>query len=76
MRAGIEVLSKIPPEKRSPQVNSAINAGKDFLMSSDPAVADYPHPYAKRPSGSWFKFGFPVFYVTDILQNLSAPNPS
>ena len=64
-------LSKIPPEKRSPQVNSAINAGKDFLLSKDPAVADYPHPYAKKPSGSWFKFGFPIFYVTDVLQNLA-----
>ena len=65
-------LSKIPPEKRSPQVNSAINAGIDFLLSKDPAAADYPHPYAKKPSGSWFKFGFPIFYVTDVLQNLAA----
>ena len=65
-------LSKIPPEKRSPQVNSAIIACKDFLLSKDPAAADYPHPYAKKPSGSWFKFGFPMFYVTDVLQNLSA----
>ncbi len=65
-------LSKIPPEKRPSQVNSAINACKKFLLSRDPAAADYPHPYAKKPSGSWFKFGFPVFYVTDVLQNLSA----
>jgi len=65
-------LGKIPLERRSPQVNSAINAGKDFLLSKDPAAADYPHPYAKKPSGSWFKFGFPVFYVTDVLQNLDA----
>ncbi len=65
-------LSKIPPEKRSPQVNIAINACKDCLLSKDSAAADYSHPYAKKPSGSWFKFGFPVFYVTDVLQNLSA----
>jgi hypothetical protein len=65
-------LSKIPPEKRSPQVKSAIIACEKFLLSRDPAAADYPHPYAKKPSGSWFKFGFPVFYVTDVLQNLSA----
>lgn len=65
-------LGKIPFEKRSPQVNSAITVCKDFLLSKDPAVADYPHPYAKKPSGSWFKFGFPVFYVTDVLQNLDA----
>jgi len=65
-------LAKIPLEKRSPQVNSAITMCKDFLLSKDPAAADYPHPYAKKPSGSWFKFGFPVFYVTDVLQNLNA----
>jgi len=40
------------------------------LMSVDPATSDYPHPYTPKPSGSWFKFGFPVFYVTDMLQNL------
>jgi len=65
-------LSKIPPQKRSPQVISAITACKGFLLSKDPAEADYPHPYAKKRSGSWFKFGFPVFYVTDVFQNLSA----
>lgn len=64
-------LSKIPPAKRTPQVNNAIDMCKDLMLSVDPAVADYPHPYAKKPSRSWFKFGFPVFYVTDVLQNLS-----
>lgn len=64
-------LSKIPIEMRSPEISKAINVCKSFLLSKNPANADYPHPYAKNPSGSWFKFGFPVFYVTDILQNLS-----
>jgi len=63
-------LSKIPIEKRTPQVNKAIDMCKDILLSVDPAIADYPHPFAKKPSRSWFKFGFPVFYVTDVLQNL------
>ena len=65
-------LSKIPEKNRSRQVDQARTACIDFLLSKDPAEADYPHPYAKKPSGSWFKFGFPVFYVTDLLQNLSA----
>ena len=25
-----------------------------------------------KPSRSWFRFGFPVFYVTDVLQNLES----
>lgn len=65
-------LSKIPKEMRSPEILKAINVCKTFLMSKNPAYAEYPHPYAKNPSGSWFKFGFPVFYVTDLPQNLSA----
>lgn len=65
-------LSKIPLEERTPQINKAVKASKDFLISKDPSIADYPHPHAKKPSSSWFKFGFPVFYVTDLLQNLSA----
>jgi hypothetical protein len=44
----------------------------DFLMSVDPATADYPAGYSAKPSRSWFKFGFPVFYVTDVLQTAEA----
>ena len=49
----------------------AIEAGVDFLLSRDPAVADYPAGWGNtRPSGSWFKLGFPSGYVADVLQNL------
>jgi len=61
-------FSKLPPGKRTPLIESAIKAGVDFLFSKDPAKADYPSGYAPRPSGNWWKFGFPVFYVSDILQ--------
>jgi len=64
-------LSKIPQENRSKSVDQAIQLCKEFLLSVDPASADYPHPFAPKPSTSWFKFGFPVFYITDLLQNLS-----
>jgi hypothetical protein len=65
-------LSKIPPEKRSSAEKIAIERCIDFLLSVDPVCADYPHPYAKAASSSWFKFGYPVFYITDLLQNLEA----
>ncbi len=26
--------------------------------------------YSEKPNLSWFKFGFPIAYVTDVLQNL------
>lgn len=31
-----------------------------------------PHGYSDKPSGNWWKFGFPVFYVTNLLQNVEA----
>jgi hypothetical protein len=64
-------FSKIPEEQRTPAVQKAIAAGVDFLFSRDPAVADYPIPsYSSKPSESWFRFGYPLGYVTDVLQNL------
>jgi len=64
-------LARIPPKKRAPHVRRAVNQGVEFLLSRDPAKADYPMGYGnKRPSGSWFKPGFPSGYVTDVLQNL------
>jgi hypothetical protein len=65
-------FGKLPGAKRTPLIDKAIAAGVDFLFSKDPAAADYPSGYAARPSGNWWKFGFPVFYVTDLLQNVEA----
>lgn len=65
-------LSKVPQDRRTPVVENAIKKCIEFLIGVDPATADYPHPYAPKPSTSWFKFGFPVFYITDLLQNLEA----
>ncbi len=61
-------FSKLPPAKRTPLINRAIQAGVDFLFSRNPAQADYPTRNGAKPSGDWWKFGFPVFYITDILQ--------
>ena len=63
-------FSKLPHEKRTPLINRAIQEGVNFLFSTDPAAADYPSGYSDKPSGNWWKFGFPVFYVTDLLQNV------
>jgi len=65
-------FSKLPENKKTRLINNAISAGVDFLLSRDPARADYPCGYNQKPSGNWWKFGFPVFYVTDLLQNVEA----
>lgn len=67
-------LSKVPPDQRSPAVKRAIDVGVEFLLSRDPATADYPMGYATKPSLSWFHFGYPIGYITDVLQNLEVLN--
>lgn len=63
-------LSKVPETHRTTVMEDAIETGVAFLFSRDPAVADYPMGYTTKPNRSWFKFGYPVGYVTDVLQNL------
>jgi hypothetical protein len=61
-------FGQLPPARRTPQIQAAIRQGIDFLFSVDPASAGYPSGATGKPSQSWWKFGFPLFYVTDILQ--------
>jgi hypothetical protein len=64
-------LARIPVDRRPLLVTRAIDAGLAFLLSRDPADADYPAGWGNdRPNGSWFKLGFPSGYVADVLQNL------
>jgi hypothetical protein len=64
-------LAAIPAAERPPQVARAIERGLAFLLSRDPAVADYPMPRGNtKPNNSWYKLGFPSGYVTDVLQNV------
>jgi len=66
----LDALSRIPSRDRSPAVKRAIQEGRTFLLSRDPAVADYPTPTGGPPSRSWFQFGYPMGYVQDVLRNL------
>lgn len=65
-------FSKWPRTRHTPVIRHAIQMGIDFLFSVDPALATYPSGYNDKPSRNWWKFGFPVFYVTDLLQNVEA----
>jgi hypothetical protein len=72
---GVKVLlalGKWPKERYTPQIKHAIQEGIDFFLSVDPAKAAYPTGYSDKPSQNWWKFGFPVFYVTDLLQIVEA----
>jgi len=65
-------FGKLPRNHRTPLIDNAILKGVDFLLGVDPAEATYPTGWSKKPSGNWWKFGFPIFYVTDMLQNVEA----
>lgn len=66
-------LAAVPVDRRTDREQRAANAGVEFLLSKDPAIADYPMGYGNtKPNRSWFKPGFPSGYVTDVLQNLQA----
>jgi len=62
----MKALIAVPPDQRTPAVQRAIEVGAEFLLSRDPAVADYP--YTERVSSTWFKFGFPLSYWSDVLE--------
>jgi hypothetical protein len=64
-------LARIPPRRRPAHVRRAVDAGVRFLLSRDPAAADYPMGWGNtKPNASWFELGFPSGYVADVLQNL------
>ena len=64
----LKAFSLLPLKAHTPRVARAIDAGVDFLLSRDLARADYPH--YERVSSSWFKFGYPLSYTSDILEAL------
>ena len=61
-------FGRLPKEKRTPLIERAIQQGVNFLFSVNPIQASWPSGYAPKPSSNWWKFGFPVFYITDLLQ--------
>ena len=63
-------LNKVPPAQRTRNMHEAIKLGVDFLLSHDPAVADYPFGKGNKPSSRWFTFFYPLGTSADILQNL------
>jgi len=63
-------LARVPVDRRTPAVERALDQGAEFLLSRDPATADYPMGRSAMPNASWFKLGFPLGYHADVLQAL------
>lgn len=66
-------LAAIPVEKRTPQVQHAIQHGLEFILERYSLLkADYP--YQAKIHKTWFALNFPIFYNTDILFTLRVLN--
>lgn len=65
-------LGKIPENKGTPELKKAMQVAIDFFLTIDPLKADYPTRLGGKPDPRWWKFGFPVFYVSDIVQLVEA----
>ena len=61
-------FSRLSAEKQTPLIKKAIKQGIEFFFEIDPATANYPTRDGSKPNRAWWKFGFPIFYVTDLLQ--------
>ncbi|MFZ2098337.1 MAG: hypothetical protein WAV05_17030 [Anaerolineales bacterium] len=61
-------FGKLTEAKRTTMIKEAIQQGIDFFLRADPVKADWPTRLGDKPSRNWWKFGFPVFYITDLLQ--------
>ena len=64
----MHAFSLLPKEKWSKRIEQAIQAGVDFLFSVDLMKANWPSRDNAKPNQNWWKFGFPVFYISDLLQ--------
>lgn len=64
----MKALLAVPGRQRTARIRTAIGAGAAFLLSRNPAIADYP--YTDRVSRHWFRFGFPQSYWSDVLETV------
>lgn len=61
-------FSRWPRSRWTPLTERAVQAGVDLLLGVDPVSAAYAARNDAPPNRAWWKFGFPIFYVTDLLQ--------
>ena len=70
MVKAMKALVRIPDNQRTPMMNKAIDIGRQMILGTDLDICDFPCREGGKPSGNWFKFGFPLFYISDVLEIL------
>ena len=64
-------ISALPAALRTPLAERAAARGAEFLFSAPVETAMWPS-ISGTPSANYWKFGFPVFYISDLLQIAAA----
>ncbi len=64
----LKALAEVPPERRTPAVQSTIAAGVEYLLRHH--VHRRSHDLTKDSKPGWRRFGFPLMYQTDALEIL------
>lgn len=64
----LRAFAAIPPDRRTPDVERAIEAGVELLLGVEPATAAYPAGWDGKIAAAWFRLGFPSGYIADVLQ--------
>ena len=66
----MKAIVSIPEHRRTQTMKSALERGKELFFNTDLTVCNFSNLKNGQPSGNWFKFGFPLFYVGDVLEVL------
>lgn len=64
----LKALAEVPPERRTPAVQSTITAGAEFMLRHH--VHRRSHDLARDSKPGWRRLSFPLMYQTDVLEIL------
>jgi len=66
----MKAIASVPDQRRTHIMRNALERGKELFFNADLMVCKFSNLKNGQPSGNWFKFGFPLFYVGDVLEVL------
>ena len=66
----LKAISSVPECQRTPAMRSAIERGKELFFNADLTVCKFSNLEKGKPSSNWFNFGFPNYYIGDMLEVL------
>jgi hypothetical protein len=64
----LKALAAVSERQRTPIMIEAMEKGKKLFLATDLTKCNFPSREGGKVSGNWFKFGFPLFYISDMLE--------